>query len=61
MRERHDGVADELQLVLEDGVLPREPLPGRARLVVAAVVGRQRRVGVAAVEVVLPKLCGENF
>ena len=59
--EGHDSVADELQLVLEDGVLPRQALPSGAGLIVAAVVRRQGRVGVAAVEVVLPELCNNKI
>lgn len=57
MREGHDGVADELQLVLEVGIVLVQVQVGRAGLLVLLVVRRGGAVLVAAVEVRLPELC----
>lgn len=56
----HDGVADELQLVLKVRIVLGELLLRGARVRVGLVVGRQRAVGVAALEVVLPEFCKEE-
>ena len=57
--ERHDGVADELELRLELRVGRRQPLPPRAPPRVVPVVRRRQAPGVAALEVVLPELCNQ--